>query len=86
MQDQFATGIGRHSGARHVHVGWTILNGSRGRLHILDDGCGFDTAAGTAGHLGLDKMQERARSLDAHLTIKSAPGEGTELLLETNWS
>jgi signal transduction histidine kinase len=31
-------------------------------------------------------MQQRARAVGAHLTIKSAPSEGTELLLETNWS
>ncbi len=78
--------IGRHSGARHAHVGWTVQGGGRGRLHIVDDGCGFDMANAQSGHLGLDHMQERARSVGAHLTIKSAPSEGTELLLETNWS
>lgn len=78
--------IGRHSGASHVHVGWTVAAGGRGRLHIADDGCGFDTAAEHPGHFGLENMHERARSVGAQLTIKSAPGEGTELLLETNWS
>jgi signal transduction histidine kinase len=83
--------IGRHSGASHVHVGWTVTAGHvtpgfRGRLHIVDDGCGFDTAAEHPGHFGLDNMKERAQTLGATLTIASAPGEGTELLLETNWS
>jgi signal transduction histidine kinase len=78
--------IGRHSGASHVHVGWTLMGGGRGRLHIVDDGCGFDLNAEHPGHFGLGNMQERARTVGADLTIKSAPGEGTELLLETNWS
>ena len=78
--------IGRHSGASHVHVGWTGAGSGRARLHIVDDGCGFDTAAEHPGHFGLDNMQERARTVGAQLTIKSAPGEGTELLLDTNWS
>ena len=78
--------IARHSGAGHVHVGWTLLGPGRGRLHIVDDGCGFDTTAEHPGHFGLENMQERARTVGAHLTVQSAPGEGTELLLETNWS
>lgn len=78
--------IGRHSGATHVHVGWTLAGAGRGRLHIVDDGCGFDTAAEHPGHFGLGNMHERARTVGAQLTITSAPGEGTELLLETNWS
>lgn len=78
--------IGRHSGASHVHVGWTLTGGQRGRLHIVDDGCGFDTAAEHPGHFGLVNMRERAQAVGAVLSVKSAPGEGTELLLEANWS
>ncbi len=78
--------IGRHSGASHVHVGWTIGPPGQGRLHIVDDGCGFDTSAAHPGHFGLDNMQQRAAAAGAELTIKSAPGEGTELLLNIHWS
>lgn len=78
--------VGRHSGASHVHVGWTVSGGVRGRLHIVDDGRGFDTTAEHPGHFGLTNMKERAQAVGANLTIKSSPGEGTELLLEANWS
>jgi signal transduction histidine kinase len=78
--------IGRHSGASHVHVGWTITPPGQGRLHIVDDGCGFDTAAAHPGHFGLDNMRQRAAQAGAELTIKSAPGEGTELLLNITWN
>jgi signal transduction histidine kinase len=78
--------IGRHSGARHVHVGWSIDAPGSGRLHIVDDGAGFDTTAAHPGHFGLENMKARAASIGAQLAITSAPGEGTELLLTLNWT
>lgn len=78
--------IGRHSGARHVHVGWTIDAPGQGRLHIVDDGAGFDTAAPHPGHFGLENMKQRAAAIGATLDITSAPAEGTELLLTLNWT
>lgn len=78
--------IGRHSGASHVHVGWTVDSAGHGRLHIVDDGCGFDTDADKPGHFGLDNMRQRAAAIGAELTIHSAPQEGTELILNVNWS
>ena len=78
--------IARHSGASHAHVGWTIPKPGEGRLHIADDGCGFDAAAGRPGHFGLGNMRERATAAGGTLDIKSAPGEGTELILKIKWS
>jgi signal transduction histidine kinase len=78
--------IGRHSAARNVHVGWSIDAPGQGRLHIVDDGSGFDTEAARPGHFGLENMSARAAAVGATLTITSAPGEGTELLLNVNWS
>ncbi len=78
--------ISRHSGASHVHVGWTVSPAGHGRLHIVDDGCGFDVALEKPGHFGLAHMKERAVSAGGTLSIKSAPGEGTELLLNISWS
>jgi signal transduction histidine kinase len=78
--------IGRHSGARHVHVGWSVDSPGHGRLHIVDDGTGFDTAAQHPGHFGLDNMKARAAAAGGTLTITSAPGEGTELLLNVTWT
>lgn len=78
--------IGRHSGARNVHVGWSIDAPGQGRLHIVDDGIGFDTGAEHPGHFGLENMKARAAAIGATLTLTSAPGEGTELLLNLSWS
>ncbi len=78
--------VARHSGASHVHVGWTVSPAGKGRLHIVDDGAGFDLQAEHPGHFGLDNMRQRATVAGGELSIKSAPGEGTELLLNISWS
>ena len=48
---------------------------------IEDDGRGFDLAA-TSGTFGMDGMRERAELHDGRLTIESAPGSGTTLVVE----
>ena len=54
-------------------------------LSIKDSGQGFDVESvpvdGDA-HFGLLGMRERAKQLDADLTIKSQPGLGTEVFIE----
>src|SRR5690606_25890980 len=74
------TNILRHAGASHVTL---ALSGDEEslRLHIRDDGRGFDQAQ--AGGLGLVIMRERAQTAGGRLSIHSAPGTGTriELLL-----
>ncbi len=56
------------------------------RLQISDDGVGFDPdappgllEAGGRG-FGLTSMQERARLVDGQISIRSAPGVGTEIV------
>ena len=54
---------------------------------VEDNGRGFDVraaSAGTAGErkLGLHGMQERAGLMDGHLTIESAPKQGTTVFAE----
>src|SRR5215470_13316230 len=53
-------------------------------LRVLDDGCGFDPAAATAGgnHWGLKSMQERAEQIGGRLELLTKPGGGT--ILETS--
>jgi signal transduction histidine kinase len=54
------------------------------RLHIRDNGCGFDPALSQArkkGHFGLLGMKERVEALSGMLSIDSAPGRGTFLLV-----
>jgi signal transduction histidine kinase len=43
---------------------------------VVDDGCGFDPAAATAG-FGLRGMRERAQLAGGALTIESAAGGST---------
>jgi signal transduction histidine kinase len=52
-------------------------------LTIQDDGKGFDPAVITPDHLGLGIMRERADSINARLSVDSAPGRGT--LVEVVW-
>jgi signal transduction histidine kinase len=55
-------------------------------LTIIDDGLGFDPQNGSAGHLGLGIMAERAQSIHAELDLISRPGEGTTLRLVWHFS
>jgi signal transduction histidine kinase/ligand-binding sensor domain-containing protein len=51
------------------------------RLHVQDDGCGFDLEAlkRKAGHLGVQGMAERARDAGAQFHIDTAPSGGTRV-------
>lgn len=50
-------------------------------LAIRDNGRGFEPEQTTSGHYGLSMMRERAEGVDAHLSITSRPGHGTELII-----
>ncbi len=54
-------------------------------MTVTDNGPGFDprskVSVGQDEHWGLVIMRERARAIDASLEIKSAPGEGTRIIL-----
>jgi len=54
------------------------------RLRIADNGCGFDPASSrrTTSRFGLKGIHERVQQMAATLRIESAPGRGTELLVE----
>lgn len=61
------------------------LTGNGGlRIEIRDDGSGFDPGQPTirSRRLGLTSMNERAAALGGRLTIDSAPGRGTAVLVE----
>ena len=71
--------IAKHAGAKEVEVG--LSAGPEGvRLLIHDDGSGFDPVAGHVG-LGLASMRERTRLLDGTLTVDTAPGTGTTIVV-----
>ncbi len=80
------TNAARHAGARHVSV---VLEqrGNRALLIVEDDGEGFDVAQVRAsvqerGRLGLYGMEERASLVGGRLTVESAPGSGTTVVVE----
>jgi signal transduction histidine kinase len=71
----------RHAHAANITISGRI-DGGRLLLKLVDDGVGFNVAAGSAaGHHGLRNMTNRARMLDGHLDIASAPGHGTTISL-----
>lgn len=75
--------IVRHSGASNALLEWRPdPQGRGGRLHIVDDGHGFDMAQARPGHFGLGNMAERAAAIGAAWALQSAPGEGTEIVLD----
>src|SRR5262249_21212151 len=51
------------------------------RLVIQDDGVGFDPGGSFPGHLGLRSMRERAARAGGTLSLKSAPGRGTTIVV-----
>ena len=72
-----------HSGATRIAV---ALEAERGCLvaTVTDDGKGFDAgSAGKAlsGHFGLRGLTERARRIDAGVTVDSRPGGGTTVVI-----
>ncbi|WP_159744519.1 ATP-binding protein [Luteimonas cellulosilyticus] len=70
------TNIVRHARARRVAL--RLVDGGGGlRLHVDDDGAGFQPDA--ARGLGVVIMRERAQGVGGHLTVSSAPRQGTRI-------
>lgn len=72
--------ISRH--ARATRVTFHLIP-SPGGLHITlqDNGIGFDTEASAAGH-GLGNLKARAAAMNATLSLRSIPGQGTTVHLD----
>jgi PAS domain S-box-containing protein len=74
--------VAKHAHAKHVWFALTSRNKTL-TLSIADDGVGFNLAAVKGlGGLGLVSMEERARLVNAKLSIRSQPGHGTRIALE----
>jgi PAS domain S-box-containing protein len=72
--------IAKHAKASQVDIDLKQA-GALFELHIRDDGQGFELKQPLPGHFGLSMMRERAEGVGAHLSIKSQPGHGTDLML-----
>ena len=74
----------RHAEASRIEVHLSYGEKSF-ELRVRDDGKGIDpkflTDEGPAGHFGLRGMRERAEQIGGKLSVWSAPGSGTELVL-----
>jgi signal transduction histidine kinase len=69
----------RHGHARHAIVSLRKVDSDL-RLTVTDDGAGFDVlAARRNGGLGLSSIEERARLVHGHVTIRSRQGHGTSI-------
>jgi signal transduction histidine kinase len=87
VQEAIANSV-KHAAARAVRV--RLEFESRGlRLTVGDDGRGFTVDPDThsyGGHWGLLGMRERAGRIGGTLSVRSAPGEGTEIVLAAPYS
>lgn len=72
--------IQKHAEASRVAVSLQSMDGAT-CLSITDNGKGFDPQTVKKGH-GLANMADRARQSGGRLEIKSAPGQGTTIILE----
>jgi two-component system sensor histidine kinase UhpB len=75
------TNVMRHSGASRATVSLEVI-GDRLRLRVSDDGRGIEEGERGESKTGLAGMRERAMLVGGTLTIRSEPGEGTEVELE----
>ena len=72
----------RHGKGRRIAIELRAIDAGS-RLSVSDDGVGFDPALSTAaGHHGLANMRARAASIGGRFEVRSAPGEGTMVVVE----
>ena len=71
----------KHAGASQVALSVRVTEGSV-VLEVADDGQAFDLVdVHDKGGLGLISMRERADKIGGQLTLRSAPGEGTRVMV-----
>lgn len=76
--------VAKHARAKHVTITVSAQEGKLG-LVVSDDGTGFDPevvlSRPDSGRWGLITMRERAQASGGTLTIDSAPGKGTRIIV-----
>jgi signal transduction histidine kinase len=74
-----------HNAALHAHASAVLVqllqNDDRMILSVEDNGVGFNMNEVKKG-LGLANVQTRTDSMGGHLTLESAPGKGTTVIIE----
>jgi signal transduction histidine kinase len=81
--------VRKHAAARQVEVSFAS-QGDQALVTVEDDGQGFDPAsrlrlwgrAGEGAHFGLCIMRERAEAVGGSLQVRSAPGQGTKVIVQ----
>jgi signal transduction histidine kinase len=69
--------VRKHAGATHAVVSIRQRNGRR-VVTVTDDGAGIAVDDPGAGQ-GLKNMKARAASIEGALSLRSSPGQGTEI-------
>lgn len=70
----------KHARARHIWLNVTEADGMV-RASVRDDGVGAESLDAGPGHFGLAIMRGRAAAEDGYLTVRTARGEGTTIIL-----
>jgi ligand-binding sensor domain-containing protein/signal transduction histidine kinase len=84
-QEAFAN-ILKHAKATRVEIVFDF-SGEAALVSIRDNGVGFDvdgTTRRNGHHFGIQGMNERMKQVGGKLEIKSAPGDGAEILIRVN--
>ena len=74
--------IAKHAAAKQVRMALS-LDGLEASVSVIDDGCGFDTAAAAAARphrWGMRTMRERAEAAGGRIDVFSSPGRGTSVV------
>jgi signal transduction histidine kinase len=77
------TNVRKHARARRVRIGLSVYD-SRAEAIVQDDGAGFDSAlleTAEGQKFGLRFMRERAEEVGGSVQIRSAPDEGTQVVI-----
>jgi signal transduction histidine kinase len=88
VEQEAIANVVKHAAARTVRLG--LSYGARGvRLSVNDDGRGFAVESdfhAYGGHWGLLGMWERASQIRAKLSVRSAPGQGSEIVIRVPYA
>ena len=87
VSQEAVTNALKHANAKSIQIS-LHFEPTEVRLVVRDDGCGFEAAnavPSSAGHFGLLGMRERAEKIHGTLTITSALGGGTTVVVAVPW-